>query len=158
VHRIPENGGPTTRGLERLDAWLGEEKWDIIHFNFGLHDLKFLDDGTQQVPPAMYEQNLEAIVRRLKKTRATLIWASTTPVPPGCTSPLRRPEDAAAYNAVAARVMDKHKIRTNDLYGFALPQLGDIQSPANVHFTPHGSQVLAGQVAAEIETALSKRK
>ena len=36
VHRIPENGGPTTNGLARLDAWLGTQRWDVIHFNWGL--------------------------------------------------------------------------------------------------------------------------
>src|SRR5687768_13473590 len=32
VHRIPVNGGPTIRGLESLDQWLGTAKWDVIHF------------------------------------------------------------------------------------------------------------------------------
>src|SRR6266446_6796002 len=33
VHRIPENGGPTTVGLKNLTKWLGDGKWDVIHFN-----------------------------------------------------------------------------------------------------------------------------
>ncbi|MFP6883617.1 MAG: hypothetical protein VCA40_04240, partial [Roseibacillus sp.] len=36
VHRIPTNGGPTSKGLEHIEAWLGTSKWDIIHFNWGL--------------------------------------------------------------------------------------------------------------------------
>src|SRR5581483_1704324 len=40
VHRIPENGGPTTTGLKNIEKWLGDDKWDVIHFNWGLHDLK----------------------------------------------------------------------------------------------------------------------
>jgi len=39
VHRIPENGGSTRDGLQKLDRWLGTGKWDLIHFNWGLHDL-----------------------------------------------------------------------------------------------------------------------
>src|SRR5690349_10757201 len=39
VHRIPVNGGPTIRGLANLDTWLGTGKWDVIHFNWGLHDV-----------------------------------------------------------------------------------------------------------------------
>ena len=42
----------------------------------------------------------------------------------------------------------------NDLYDFAKPKLGEIQKPANVHFTPEGSKALAGKVAAEIKAAL----
>ena len=38
VHRAPANCGPTASGLKNLDAWLGEGKWDVSHFNFGIHD------------------------------------------------------------------------------------------------------------------------
>ncbi|QDV66172.1 SGNH/GDSL hydrolase family protein [Crateriforma conspicua] len=39
VYRPPTNCGPTTRGVEQIDQWLGDRKWDVIHFNFGLHKL-----------------------------------------------------------------------------------------------------------------------
>ena len=39
VEMIPQNGGPTTLGLEHIARWLGDTPWDIIHFNWGLHDL-----------------------------------------------------------------------------------------------------------------------
>src|SRR5512137_1049512 len=42
VHRIPVNGASTLNGLKNLDTWLGTSKWDVIHFNWGLHDLKYL--------------------------------------------------------------------------------------------------------------------
>ena len=42
VHRIPTNGGPTTNGIENIKDWLGDSKWDVIHFNWGLHDLKYI--------------------------------------------------------------------------------------------------------------------
>ncbi len=38
VHRPPENCGDSARGVASLDKWLGAGKWDVIHFNFGLHD------------------------------------------------------------------------------------------------------------------------
>ena len=34
LHRIPTNGGPTTKGLAEIDKWLGKSKWDLIHFNW----------------------------------------------------------------------------------------------------------------------------
>ena len=40
VHRIPENGRDTEHGLKQLDTWLGDQPWELIHFNFGLHDIK----------------------------------------------------------------------------------------------------------------------
>src|SRR5436309_269245 len=50
VHRIPENGGPTTTGLAQIDRWLGDGKWDVIHFNWGLHDIKRDGQDRLQVP------------------------------------------------------------------------------------------------------------
>ncbi len=32
----PENCGDTTIGLAKIDVWLGQQKWDVIHFNWGL--------------------------------------------------------------------------------------------------------------------------
>lgn len=150
VHRIPENGGPTTRGLEKIDRWLEQGVWDLIHFNFGLHDLKRTGDGLHLVPIAEYESNLERLIKRLKKTGAKLIWASTTAVPDADLSPPRNDRDVVAYNQAAARVMQAHGVPINDLYAFTKPLLNKIQRPANVHFTPDGSNRLAQVVAAAI--------
>jgi hypothetical protein len=158
LHRIPENGGPTTRGLENLAKWLGDGKWDAIHFNWGLHDLKRDETDTHQVPIGQYEKNLKELVKRLKAMGARLIWASTTPVPEGVTGPRRSDGDVVAYNAVAKTIMDENKIAIDDLYAFALPRLSEIQRPANVHFTPEGSEALAKSVAASIEAELAKLK
>jgi acyl-CoA thioesterase-1 len=157
VHRIPENGGPTINGLKKLSAWLGDGRWDVIHFNWGLHDLKMDAAGKHQVPPAEYEKNLRELVQRLKATKAKLIWASTTPVPEGNVNPPRKNSDVEAYNRVALQVMKESGVAIDDLYGFALPRLKEIQRPVNVHFTDDGSKALAKQVAASIEKALSKR-
>lgn len=152
VHRIMTNGGPTIRGTQNIEKWLGKSKWDVIHFNWGLHDLK-KTGGKHQVPIDEYEKNLEKLTLRLKKTGATLVWCNTTPVPEGC-SPPREPEDAIAYNAVAAKIMKENQVQTNDLFEFANKQLSEIQRPANVHFSPKGSKVLAQQVARAIGKAL----
>lgn len=156
VHRAPANCGPTSRGLEQIDKWLGDGRWDLIHFNWGLHDLKKIN-GKHQVPIDAYEKNLRQLVARMKKTGAKLLWCSTTPVPKGC-SPPRTNEDVLAYNAVAKRIMDENKIATDDLYSFALPRLAKIQRPANVHFSPGGYKLLAGQVARSIVAALERKE
>jgi N-sulfoglucosamine sulfohydrolase len=156
VHRIPENGGPSSKGVQKLDQWLGNEKWDLIHFNWGLHDLKFMENGKRQVSLDDYEQNLTEIVNRLKQTGASLIWASTTPVPHGNLKPLRKPGDDLIYNLVAARIMQDKQVAVNDLYTLANSQLDQIQRPENVHFTPNGSRLLAEQVSSIISTTLTQ--
>jgi lysophospholipase L1-like esterase len=154
LHRAPENCGPTIRGVVELDKWLAPGRWKVIHFNFGLHDLKRMDDGKHQVGIELYEKNLRDIVARLKATGARLIWASTTPVPEGNVSPPRVPADVVLYNSAAKKIMDAEKIPTNDLFAFALPRLKEIQQPVNVHFTPEGSTALGEQVAAVLKNAL----
>jgi acyl-CoA thioesterase-1 len=163
VHRPPTNCASTLVGLKSLEAWLGDEKWDVIHFNWGLHDLKYLDEkgalvagdkGKQQVPLDEYEKNLRQLVQQLKKTGAKLIWCTTTPVPEGAAG--RVAGDEVKYNEAAARVMKENGVEINDLYAFAASKLKDIQQPKNVHFTTEGSRQLAEVVAAKIEKALAK--
>ena len=156
VHRIPTNGGPTPKGVENIESWLGKGKWDVVHFNWGLHDLKYMYDDRPQVSLEQYEYNMDRLVGRLKKTGAKLIWASTTPVPNEKVSPKRIPADVERYNEAAARVMRKHGVATDDLYSFAKPRLAKIQMPDNVHFSKEGSRELAEQVVAEIRKALGK--
>jgi len=156
LHRIPTNGGHTSRGVKAISKWLGPGKWDVIHFNWGLHDLKRLKDDKHQVPIGDYEKNLSQLVAELKKTGAKLVWASTTPVPEGGVTPPRSDEDVVAYNAVAKKIMDENGIAVDDLYAFALPKLAELQIPVNVHFKPEGSKALAEQVAASILKALGQ--
>lgn len=39
VIRRKANCGDTTSGLANIDKWLGDTKWNVIHFNWGLWDL-----------------------------------------------------------------------------------------------------------------------
>jgi acyl-CoA thioesterase-1 len=158
VHRIPTNGGPTTNGVKNLDAWLGGDgragKWDVIHFNFGLHDLKVMPDGRHQVPLESYQKNLASIVETLQQSGAKVIWATTTPVPEGTLNPPRRFGDVASYNAAAARVMADHKVAVDDLNAAVTPHLEDARKPHDVHYTPAGYKLLAAEVARSVGAAL----
>jgi len=153
IHRIPTNGATTANGLKNLDAWLGTGRWHVIHFNFGLHDLRLMDSG-HQIPIADYQTNLRAIIQRLQKTGARLIWATTTPVPNAVVNPPRRSADVLEYNAAAQKIVEESGIAVNDLYGAAYPRLRELQIPANVHFTLPGYQALGELVVQSILKAL----
>jgi pimeloyl-ACP methyl ester carboxylesterase len=164
VWRLPVNGGPTTNGLEFLDDWLAGRTWRVIHFNWGLHDLKHVGPtGTSLVdvdsagarhlvPIAAYEKNLTALTQRLLATGAKLIWASTTPVPEGAKG--RIPGDEQRWNEVAARIMGAAAIPINPLHVRAT-EAPTLRRPRDVHFTPDGSRHLAEQVASQIAAALA---
>ena len=149
VHRAPENCGPTANGLKKLDVWLGNGKWDVIHFNFGIHD--------RATPAADYEQRLETIVTRLQATGAKVIWATTTPVPPDTKDGPIAAQQIVEKNEIAARVMAKHGVVVDDLFAFITPHLSTAQNPKDVHFTGPGYDLLGGQVAASISAALGQR-
>jgi len=154
VHRILTNGGPSLNGLRNLQEWLGIGKWDVIHFNWGLHDLKIMEGGRHQAEIDEYEKNLNELVKQLKATGAKLIWASTTPVPEGKLDPPRRPADVPVYNAVAKKIMEANGIPIDDLYAFVLPRESEIQLKENVHYTPAGYDALATRVVEALRTAL----
>lgn len=155
VHRIPDNGGPTTRGLALLDEWLGDGRWDVIHFNFGLHDIARVNAGERRVSAADYEKNLRTLVSRLRSTGAQLIFATTTPVPEAAVRPVRKNADVLLCNATAKKIMAEFGVPVDDLYAVAAPRLADIQLPANVHYTPDGYRALAKSVVASLRAQLS---
>ena len=161
VHRPAENCSESAKGVKSLEKWLGTGKWDVIHFNFGLHDVKYLDEkgayvtpdkGRQVASVAEYESNLRTIVARLKQTGAKLIFATTTPVPGG--SQGRVEHDELRYNEAAVRVMKEHGVAVDDLHALVAQQQEKIQLPHNVHFTKDGYEQLAEQVVASLLPAL----
>jgi hypothetical protein len=164
----PSNCGPTPRGLESLAEWLGDAKWDAIHFNWGLHDLCYRNpkataqgnrdkvNGKQAVPVDEYRRNLEELVARLKATGAKLVWASTTIVPDGEAG--RFVGDDVNYNEAAAEVMARHGIPTDDLHAVSKafgPEL--FAGPGNVHFSLEGYERLAESVVLSLREALARR-
>jgi len=168
VQRVKSNCGDTQRGLQSLHAWLGDTQWDVIHFNWGLHDLCYWHpeskvygkrdkvNGSVAVPLEQYGKNLQALVLQLLQTDATLIWASTTLVPQGEAG--RRVGDELKYNAVAKAIMLKHGVAINDLHALTAsfpPQL--FSRLGDVHYKNEGSAQLAQQVASVIQRALPEQ-
>ena len=148
VHRAPENCGPTANGLKKLETWLasaGPGKWDVIHFNFGIHD--------RATPLADYTARLAKIVTRLQSTGAKLIWASTTPIPD---DPAKKQtaRSIVERNTAAAALMAQHAVAIDDLFTAITPKLATLQNPNDVHFTAAGYAFLGQHVATSIAAQL----
>lgn len=164
--RQPGNGGDTRMGLEGIESWLTGHRWRVIHFNWGMWDFCYRNPastehgnrdklhGTLPVSPEEYARNLEQLVVRLKATGAELIWGNTTVVPDG--EPGRFAGDEIKYNKIAASIMARHGVRTDDLYSLsaAMPK-EKFRAPADVHFTKEGYDDLARRVSAVILSALT---
>ena len=167
----PENCEGTTKGVRNIERRLTNSgsgnsfhQWDIIHFNFGLHDLKHVDPVTGensknrkdplQADLKQYKKNLETIVGMLKSSGARLIFATTTPYPDDVEGVLRDAGMPLKYNRAAVKIMNRHGIAINDLYNFMLPRMNELQLPKNVHFKPEGYKALAGKVVARIDESI----
>jgi hypothetical protein len=116
--------------IEKFDELLGDKKWDLIHFNFGLNDLMYKDPATKSIramakvaggvrvsSPQVYEKNLRELVKRFKATGAKLIWASTTPIPKDFNGILDAGSDIE-YNKIAAKIMKENKVTINDMHAY----------------------------------------
>jgi acyl-CoA thioesterase-1 len=159
----------TGNGLKMMKTWLGTNKWDVIHFNFGIWDTQLLSkDGallnTEIDPPPgarvrftpeQYRENLTKIVDLLQATGAKLVWASTTPV---MARKGKRFEAILKDNEVAAAIMKQHKIPIDDLYAYVLPNAKAWQNTDGCHFGVPGNEQIAKKVAESIQQALSGAK
>jgi acyl-CoA thioesterase-1 len=152
VHRIPVNGGSSS-GPGRLKSWLGEGNWDVVHFNFGVHDAK-IKQGKPANDLATYEKNLREAVDILKANGTKIIFATTTPIPGVLKPETRKFAPIPAYNEVALKVMKEDGVPVDDLYALMLPVQEKYQRPFDVHFTKEGSAFLAEAVAKSIEKQL----
>lgn len=151
LYRTRKNGASTVRGVEMIDEWIGDGKWDVIHFNFGIQDMLPGAEGKRQAEPGDYEKNLRTIVAKLKATGAHLIWASITPIPGGV-------GDVPGYNAIALRVMTENGVAIDDLYAAVEPHVAEYQLPQDVHYTPEGYAFLAQHAADSIAAALPAKR
>ena len=171
THKNGENCAGTDKGIESIDRWLKIEggDWDVIHFNFGLHDLKRVKSSSgknsndpndpYQSSPEEYRKQLRAIIQKLIATNAHLILTTTTPVPAGKkpVRPFRSPTDPPKYNKIAKELAKEFNLDVNDLFEFANSRLDEIQIPNNVHFTRDGSRLLGLEVARKLKTHLKRK-
>lgn len=170
VYRLYRNGGDSASfitKMEKMHAIMGDKhiadhwsfEWDVIHFNVGLHDMKYVKNGSldkvngQQVASIPeYKNNLRNIVKYLHKIapKASLIFATTTPVPEHAKG--RVAGDAAIYNAAASAVLqDFPDVIINDLYQLTKPNHSQWWSkPGDVHYNEQGSAAQGSQVASYI--------
>ncbi len=161
VLRPQTNCGDTTNGLKNIDAWLGERHWDIIHFNWGLHDFCYRHPdsklygnrdkikGKISVTPDQYANNLEGLVEIMLPRSKRLIWCNTTFVPDKEGG--RFMGDDMKYNNIAQKIMTSHDIPCNDLYSLSSsfgPEL--FVDEGDVHFVDKGTTILAKQVSDTI--------
>lgn len=171
VHRIPVNGSASPSGVAGTHgsrSWLGGGKWDVIHFNFGIHDSKLKPEtGLPAVSDEDYLKNLGIIAERLKATGAHVIFATSTPIPDSLLAPktgeplppkTRLFVDIKKRNDLAVTALKQQGVTINDLYAVIFADREKFWRKNDLHFSPEGSALLADAVVASIEQALASKK
>ena len=131
--------------LKALDFVLGEYKYDVIHFNNGLHSLDTNRDE--------WQAGLRAALTMLrdKGNGAKIIWGTSTPLKdPALTA------KAKELNALAAPIVAEFGYVVDDLFALMDPQDRNTMWSDTFHYVEAGRQMEGKQVAAVIRGLLPK--
>ena len=176
VSRPGCNCGPSQFYLRNMRNWVGTNRWDVIHVNFGIwdnHYLKGPSDGmglywgrevTNALPPVAkgtairdlgfrirtpikdYERNLRTVLAFLKSRADVVVFGLTTPLT-GWEKDDRCGR-IRVYNELATDVCRELGVAVDDLYAVAERHL-DCQTDG-CHFTGRGYDLLAEAVAKSV--------
>jgi hypothetical protein len=151
----------TKNGLNCVEEFLRTsdyklQKWDLIFFNYGLHNL-----NNSTAAEAEYKQELGKITDRLVTAgnKTTVLYGLTTPMMTDFRAGNKAVED---NNAIATAIMNERRVPIVDLYTPVITHCGteyvdcDIcaASPCAYHYKPPGYQMISEVIAIAIKAAL----
>ena len=134
--------------LPLLTIYLDEAKYDVIHFNNGLHSLETPTDAWAKGFKAALE-----LVRR-KQPGAKIVWCTSTPLTDETKTAKCRELNAAGAKVVA----ELGGIATNDLFALCDPLDRVTNWSDEYHFRPKAKAMQADRVAASVLSALNAYK
>ena len=129
--------------LPLLTVYLDEAKYDVIHFNNGLHSL-----GTPTDAWAKALKSMLALIRE-KQPQAKIVWCTSTPLTNDVKTAKCRELNAAAAKVVAEFGVDG----TDDLFALCDPLDRAANWIDEFHFRGEAKARQAGQVAASVLAA-----
>lgn len=135
--------------LWSIKDWIGlgkENEADIIHWNNGIWDtFNISEDFECFTTLDDYIRDMKFILREMKKSKAQIIFATTTPV--------RRllkntnNERISQFNDAIVKVMKEEGIPINDLYSAVIDNVDEYIGDDYLHLSPKGVEVVSSQVA-----------
>ena len=134
--------------LSEIRTYLQEERFDVVHFNVGMHGWAYSERDYQREFPSLVG------LLRSSSAGAKLVWANTTPV-------RKDHENGAsnlrieARNRIVKQLAVAAGIPVDDLHGLMVSH-ADLHSD-DVHYTKEGNALMAEQVAVSVEGLLPRK-
>lgn len=130
--------------LDEIEVVLKHTKFDIVHFNNGLHGFDYTEED--------YNKNFPKLLKIIRKyaPKAKLIWATTTPVRMGegmkDLAPITKRLEVR--NKIALEHINRADIEVNDLWSIVInhPEYyagGDGTHPINIGYSALATQVVS---------------
>jgi len=137
--------------LQQIRLTVGSMKFDVIHFNNGMHGWQHTEKEFSDAFPEFLKTIQQSA------PNAKLVWASTTPLKVSPDASSAAPTEAtdtriAARNAAAKEIVQSKGISIDDLNRLMAGHSEYHRD--NVHFGSEGIELQAAQVAASIEPLL----
>ena len=131
--------------LAEVSLVLDQCRFDVVHFNNGLHGWGYSE--------AEYQKHFPELVATIRKhaPKAKLIWATITPMRQSGKLDViaEGTKRVQARNKIAEGIVTKEGIAVDDLYGLVKDH-AEYWSNDGVHFNGKGIAVEADQVAKRI--------
>jgi hypothetical protein len=122
--------------------------FQVVHFNNGMHGWRYTEAQYKAAFPGFLRS-----VRRLVKSPAALVWATTTPVRSDAANGATN-DRVDERNAIAAPMVQAAKIAVDDQHALMLRH-GDLHQDS-IHFNPAGANLQGDQAAETIKAAIAR--
>ncbi|MDR0815286.1 MAG: SGNH/GDSL hydrolase family protein [Bacteroidales bacterium] len=140
--------------LQEIDLILKNDKYDVVHFNNGLHGWGYTEE--------QYAQSFPDLLRTLKTGAPTakLIWATTTPIRQGdgMSDFDPRTDRVIERNKIASQAIAGQNVVTNDLFTLVIDHPEYYAGGDGTHLVESGVAELAKQVTNVITQAIQDIK
>jgi lysophospholipase L1-like esterase len=135
--------------LAEVALVLGQCRFDVVHFNNGLHGWGYSEEEYQRAFP-----ELLATIRK-HAPEAKLIWATITPMRQAGKLDViaENTKRVQARNQIAEAIVAREGIAVDDLYGLVKDH-PEYWSPDGVHFNAQGVEAQVEQVTKKITGCL----
>ncbi|MBR4959831.1 MAG: SGNH/GDSL hydrolase family protein [Clostridia bacterium] len=125
-----------------ISAFAADSKYDVIHFNHGLHG--------GHMTTEVYASGMDALTASLSRIGKVILVTSTKTYNPGTDTPTDFHTKVVERNAALIPLAEKYGCTIDDLYAVSASLPLSAYSPDGTHFAEDGYTALAKAVAESI--------